>query len=398
MQIVLWGAGYNLEYVANQILKDNRIVAVVDSNPDKIGCVSSIGEKIDSPDIIKAIKFDSVVITAEKSHEIRLMCEELGVEKNKIVSYWEDVTSEGLFENRALLSKSLFLEKKILQCRLENALYEWGVMGKSIVVKSSEELLARIIATRKSLVRFGDGEFECIMKRHRPWFQEPNENLSKRLEEVLHSSDNRILYAIADNYGSLEKYTEDCADAIRKYNVNSGIRSYVEDLSKEFYDAYVSRPYLMYKDKSHAKRVFDLFDELFSNRNILVVEGSDGRTGINNGLFSGAKSVRRIVCPAKNAFDKYDKILDSVKRNAEKGDLIYISLGPTATVLAYDLTQNDFQALDLGQLDNEIDWWKMGAQKRELIPGKMVAELSPSIDCQGLVIKGYLEQIVDTVS
>lgn len=41
-----------------------------------------------------------------------------------------------------------------------------------------------------------------------------------------------------------------------------------------------------------------------------------------------------------------------------------ISLGPTATVLAYDLFKAGYQAIDFGHVDVEYEWWRMGAHKK----------------------------------
>lgn len=44
-------------------------------------------------------------------------------------------------------------------------------------------------------------------------------------------------------------------------------------------------------------------------------------------------------------------------------------------MLAYDLAVAGYQALDIGQLDNEYEWYIRGADERIPIPGKMVAEV-----------------------
>ena len=144
---------------------------------------------------------------------------------------------------------------------------------------------------------------------------------------------------------------------------------------REYYDAYVSRPYIIYKDCMIADKIFLLFKAIWEGRNVILVEGRYTRNGMGNNLFAGARSVKRILCPTVNAWDVYDQILSSVLDVAGGEDLICISLGPTATVMAYDLGEKGFQALDIGQLDNEYEWYIRGTQERILIPGKMVAEI-----------------------
>ena len=98
------------------------------------------------------------------------------------------------------------------------------------------------------------------------------------------------------------------------------------------------------------------------------------RFGVNNDLLSDSADIRRIICPPQNAWGKYDEILREVTKYVQTDDIILITLGPTATVMAYDLAMMGFQAVDIGQLDNEYEWYLKNASERTPIPGKMVAE------------------------
>ena len=168
------------------------------------------------------------------------------------------------------------------------------------------------------------------------------------------------------------------------------------DLSRQYYDANVTRPYIEYKDKSNADEIFPLFKELFRNRKIVLVEGKHAKNGVGNDLYDSAVSIRRIICPDKNAWGKYNYIIEYIERHIEKDCLICISLGPTATVMAYDLAMKGYQAVDIGQIDNEYDWYCMGAKKREKIPGKMVSEiLEKMIEVEDIDIKYQAEILYD---
>jgi hypothetical protein len=69
----------------------------------------------------------------------------------------------------------------------------------------------------------------------------------------------------------------------------------------------------------------------------------------------GAKSISRILfCPLKNAFNKYDQILSAFDE-IDQDALILAALGPTATVLAYDLCRKGYQAIDLGHISEEYE-------------------------------------------
>jgi len=79
------------------------------------------------------------------------------------------------------------------------------------------ETIDGIVKEGKSLVRFGDGEFDLMAGRSRHKFQHYDEILSRRLQEIIQLQEARLMVAVADNYGSLEKYNEDGKQGIRSY-------------------------------------------------------------------------------------------------------------------------------------------------------------------------------------
>ena len=44
--------------------------------------------------------------------------------------------------------------------------------------------------------------------------------------------------------------------------------------------------------------------------------------------------------------------------------ILLLAIGPTATVLSYDLADNGFQVIDIGHLDVEYQWYLMQAKKK----------------------------------
>ena len=51
-----------------------------------------------------------------------------------------------------------------------------------------------------------------------------------------------------------------------------------------------------------------------------------------------------------------------------------IALGPTATVLAYDLFKLGYQSIDIGHLDIEYEWFLRNASSKIAIENKIVIE------------------------
>ena len=400
-KIYLWGAGKYLKTVYDAINKDICIVAgIVDRNEKKLGEATIAGKPIESPNILKSEDFDYIVISAKNYQPLLKDCRSFGIEENKILVFWENRKDfHGIIDSRAIRIVELEEELQICKWKLNNLPYELGV-EKGPIVKSSEELLNFILEKKVSLCRFGDGEFEIMREMERLWYQNVDKNLSKRLKEIINSNNENIAIAIADDFGNLDRYTEKAANAIRHYLYGDTRKEVIKffDLDRFYYDAYVSRPYLIYEDKTRAKGIFELFKMIWNKRELLIVEGENSKMGVGNDLFVDADRIRRIICPEKNAFSQYDKILSAVKSSVTENELVLVSLGPAATVLAYDLGADGIQTLDIGQIDNEYEWFIRNAQDRIEIPGKRVAELSWCHQPQDIVLDGlYDEQIIEKI-
>ena len=130
---------------------------------------------------------------------------------------------------------------------------------------------------------------------------------------------------------------------------------------------------------------------------LVIVEGEKTRLGVGNDLFSGAKTIKRILCPATNAFKYCDKIRTKIE-SIWKGELVILALGPTATILASDLTEHGIRALDIGHLDIEYEWFLRKSDSHALIPGKYTNEAEKGNDVDECLDEWYLSQIVARVA
>ena len=300
---------------------------------------------------------------------------------------------------------TLDIKQNITKCRCDNLRYELlDPMLKREeyyfpVIRSIEETVDEIIRNRKSMARFGDGEFAQIVQVSRHKFQKLDDKLAVRLEEVLHSHHPNMLVAIANNYGTLQEYTEFAADGIRFYMVGGETRKQHMELLEHdriYYDAYVSRPYVIYKDNmtDAPKKRFDHLKEIWRDRKVIVVEGAQTRMGVGNDLLAGAKEVRRILAPATSSFDRYEDILKASLEYAEKDILFLIAMGPSAGVLAYDLTLEGYQALDIGHIDLEYEWFLAGKGERIPVPYKYNNEVAGDDNAKELHDPVYEGQII----
>lgn len=268
-------------------------------------------------------------------------------------------------------------------------------------IRSIDQTIDDIICNKKSLVRYGDGEFGILfrIKRDETKFQDQNENLSIRLKEIFVQKNKNILIGIADNYGSLEKYTPFAANGIRHYMTSKGGRCMHEqiiDYNRVYENAYLSRPYVMFKDQNTDApgNRFEKLKRIWKDRDVIIVEGALTRMGVGNDLLDGANSIQRILAPAENAYDQYDEILACSKEFAQKDTLFLIALGPTAGVLAYDLAMSGYQAIDIGHIDLEYEWYLAGEGKRVAIPYKYNNEITGGEHVKEFYDEEYDRQIL----
>lgn len=154
---------------------------------------------------------------------------------------------------------------------------------------------------------------------------------------------------------------------------------------------------MLYKDKSGAPRRFARLKQLWQDDDLLIVEGEQSRLGVGNDVFDNARSIRRILCPATDAWSRYEDILDAVHRHVGKHDTVILALGQTATVMAYDLAHEGHRALDLGHIDIEYEWMLMGATEKVPVPGKFTNEARGGNQVADVDNQLYESQILERI-
>lgn len=241
----------------------------------------------------------------------------------------------------------------------ENMKYEIADELKNLKkpnIKSPEATIQALIDNRPSFCRFGDGEFTLIEGQGIP-YQTPSSKLSFRLREILQSQDENIFIGVPYCFYSSVKGMRDFSKQYMRTWVSER-RDQITDLclpNKQYYDTTCSQMYSSYKDFDF-KNYFENFKKVWSNRDITIICGETVFNKIVNNIFNCAKSIEYVYGPPTNAFDHYDSILDAAKQ-IDKNRLVLIILGPTATVLAYDLAKAGYQAIDLGHIAKDYDYY-----------------------------------------
>lgn len=263
---------------------------------------------------------------------------------------------------------------------------------KKPTVSSTDETLDKIINDKCSVSRYGDGEFG-LMQGRSLIFQPYTEDIENRLKEIIKSSEPEHIVCIPDIFNDLSRFNEKSKRYWEKYlNLNRGKIYSLIDINKDYYDALVTRLYADYKDKSIVEKRFYTVKQLWNKRDIVIVEGEKSRLGIGNDLFREARSIERIICPSTDAFSRYEEILKEVKKQC-KSKLILVALGPTATVLTYDLSKVGYQAIDVGHIDIEYEWFLQGATEKCPVRNKYIGEIKGGTKVCNIDDIHYREQI-----
>ena len=263
-------------------------------------------------------------------------------------------------------------------------------------IKTPEDTIQKIISDNCSITRFGDGEFDMIcgvgMK-----YQKYNQELGKRLKEVLMSNEEGLLVGI-NNVIDLqysENYNDFANNFWKKWLYDNKFKLLkLLSKNKQYYSSNITRFYIDYKDKSKVGDYVKKLRKIWDKKDVLIVEGEYSRLGVGNDLFDNMNSIQRIICPSENAFELYDEILEEIKKYG-KDKMVLLALGPTATVLAYDLYKLGYRAIDIGHIDIEYEWFLRKATEKIKIETKYVTEVKGGENnIKNVNDKNYENQII----
>ena len=293
--------------------------------------------------------------------------------------------------------KRISLHLQIILNRIIRFFYSFRKTPPTILtVKESIEYVS---THQCSVARFGDGELMCILGLPIR-FQKSDAMLSKRLKEVLHSN-NDIAVCLPDVFDEqrlalrTDKNQEFWTEHLKKHRVDW--YRYI-NFKRTYLNTALSRFYIPFRDKEQSKADAAALKKIWDDKDILLIEGKLSRLGVGNDLFVNARSLQRILGPARDAFDVYDELVKAA-REYGKDKLILIALGPTATVLAYDLGLMGFQAIDIGHADLEYEWLKSGTEVQTIVKGKFTNEAAGGTTVEDIDKNDkYWQEIIKEIS
>lgn len=286
---------------------------------------------------------------------------------------------------KSLLIKFIDLSFKAI---MKFYLFILGIKDKIIIMKygvpnvlTAEQSVDKIIRNKASVARFGDGEFKLMYNIADLKFQKRNKLLSKRLREVITSNVDNLYIGIPKIFTEKDLiYRSNESHIFWKKHLLKYRKKWYKllDFNYIYINASFTRNYIGIKNKNNILEYFNKVKKIWEHRDVIIVEGKFSRVGVGNDLLNNTKSISRIIAPAENAFDYYEKILNTILEYPQS-NLILIALGPTATILAKDLHTRGYQAIDIGHIDIEYEWALKKAQTKIPISNKYTIEANSPI-------------------
>lgn len=364
-----------------------------------------VPRQIANQDLIKKNRLGLIAGSLDEAIEqIENMQESDYQEYVRYVRRFAPLICNGYFTKKVLVDAiQMCIRQDMIDYAIPHPVYEeikhFSSYSKKIVnIMNMQETLEYVKAKQISVARFGDGE-AFLINGHSISYQDYNEELAERLKQIITMPDNnKLLVCLPDVFDRKERYNAACKGFWERH-----LEKYHEFwneviVSERYYgSAFFSRPYMDLADKSISEKYFQDMKDFFADKDILIVEGAYSQSGVGNDLFQGVKSVARIICPSRNAYSKYDIILDTIRQYG-MGKLILLMLGPTAKVLACDLAFDGYWAVDIGHIDSEYEWFKMGAKHKTKLKNKHTAEFNYDEHIELQEDDAYAREIVAVLS
>ncbi len=246
----------------------------------------------------------------------------------------------------ALFNK-IHIKKQALKRRLwvsDGGLYKYLQRFKCTYprVLSIDETLSKLVNSNVSISRYGDGEYHLMLGQSIS-FQKHSKILESRLREIINSNNDNCIVGIIDYIiEGMTEYTKGFW-----YENISLIMKMLH--KKEYYNARIT-----WELNQH--RV-EMLKSLWNGKDIIFCTGEGSEFDYNHKLFDNKKSAKVVLGKSVDAFSEYESLLTKIAEVSKMVEqpLVILSLGPTATVLAYDLSLMGIRSLDIGHVTNIYD-------------------------------------------
>lgn len=273
-----------------------------------------------------------------------------------------DLRKEGIDLRKDFFLRTL--DDSLVDC-IDNAMYlipNSGVVRPNIL--NTEQTLDILCNSNKSLARFGDGELR-IASGKGILFQDYDPILADRMKSILQNTNETLLVGIS-HYYFYQTWNRDETrrSAAFRLHIVPDCRKLILSLfncSTLYCDSHIAY-YFDGKNKAQKDKAWKKARSIWKDKKILLIGCKEAADNIKYDLFDNAQKSSWFYIPNKNAFSIYDEILKECLRYS-KDTLIILMAGPTASVLADDLSKLGYRALDLGHVAKAYDWYLRGKEE-----------------------------------
>lgn len=263
---------------------------------------------------------------------------------------------------KALQNKVMAFPKRVVRF-CEKRKYLNGGYKDKLHILDTEETLKALEEKPFSFLRFGDGEIAIINGQGIP-FQEANESLGRRLQELLVTQENSLKVGIPYYYmnpiSNMNIFVQNFTYALGKQR-----KFLISHCNKEniYIDTCLTQVYQTYAEYDF-ERYYARMQKLLQGKDVTVICGEGVLDKLQYHALDVCNSVEYIYGPSMNAYAEYEGLLEQAKK-IDKKRLVLVILGPTAKVLVYDLYKAGYTAWDIGHYLKDYDAYKKQRPRTE---------------------------------
>lgn len=264
------------------------------------------------------------------------------------------------------------INDSILQARndtIEDCVFELDELREILLplvpsVLNKPDSLSLLMDKPKSLARFGDGEI-AIMQGKDIAFQKYDAVLAEKMLKVLQTKRDDLYVGISDYFHTISPNAQPLSRMFHRLTVPDLRRFMLKNANPEIQYLHAScfTGYFDAKDDQVYGEFAAKKKQLFAGKNIVLVASKSVLSKLEYDVFELAASKMFIEAPSLNAFQEYSSILSAITSSVSKDKLICLILGPTATAMAFDLTDAGYMAWDVGHIAKDYDVYMKRTEK-----------------------------------
>lgn len=268
----------------------------------------------------------------------------------------EKFYSPGWFKNR--LRKTI---KNLISSRYFSPWhYFWGKKKlkryerEYPTVLSTSATIDKIVFEKKSVARIGDGELKLIQgiglgkENTHTEYQVFDSDLAQRLQHMVENPIKDCLLCIIPfrlGHDDIKKYARGLS-----YWENFWLKAW--PCVKKYYDTnYVYGNACISRIDCFRENSLQKIKSIWHEKKTIFVIGEDSHWVNEPRLFNNVQVSKYIVVNGRSSFSEYEQTLATIQKY-DTSWLVLLAIGPTSKILAYELAQQGYQALDIGHMPN----------------------------------------------